>query len=103
MFLNVDGGDPWRWCKREDVELWGRIATEWENYRRAPEALFLQAFTLDDNLGDTQRAQQQYELFLEKYPKHPLANDARLLLEAAKAGKSSNELIREFQEKEQRE
>ena len=87
----------------KSVELWGRIASEWESYRRAPEALFLQAFTLDDNLGDTKRAQQQYEVFLERYPKHPLANDARLLLEAAKSGKSSNELIKEFQQKEQEE
>lgn len=85
------------------VELWGRISVEYENYRKAPEALFLQAFTLDENLKDTARARQQYETFLERYPKHPLANDARVLLEAAKTGKSANDLVEEFKQRQKEE
>lgn len=85
------------------VELWGRITVSYENYKRAPEALFLQGLTLDENLADTGRARQQYEAFLERYPKHPLANDARLLLEAARSGKSGNDLVKEFQQKQEEE
>ena len=88
---------------KQSVELWGEVATEFESYRRAPEALFLEALTLDENLGDPRQAAKRYETFLEKYPKHPLANDARLLLEAAKSGKSADDLVKEFQQKQQEE
>lgn len=79
------------------VELWGRIASEYEQYRRAPESLFFQAFTLENDLRDTARARAGYEEFLKKYPKHPIARDVSLLLEALHSGKSAEDMVREFQ------
>ncbi|MCO6476041.1 MAG: tetratricopeptide repeat protein [Phaeodactylibacter sp.] len=83
------------------VELWSKVATEYNSHRKAPEALFLQGFTLDENLRDTTRARRQYEAFLEQYPKHPLANDARVLLEAIRTGKSAGDLVEEFKQQQQ--
>ena len=84
----------------KSAALWGSIAAGYDNYQRAPDALFLQALTLDENLQDTTRARQQYEAFLARYPKHPLANDARILLEAARSGKSANDLVEEFRQQQ---
>ncbi len=85
------------------VDLWGQITQEYEGYKRAPEALFFQAFTFDENLRDTAQARQKYEAFLEKYPKHPIANDARMLLKAVKSGKSPEELVKEFEQQREQE
>ena len=80
------------------VTLWGKVAKVYEGSRYAPESLFLLAFTLDNDLRDTSRARQAYEEFLEQYPKHPLANDARELLKVLQSGKTPEEMIREFQQ-----
>lgn len=83
--------------------IWGRVASEYEQYRRAPESLFFQAFTLDNDLKDTAQARVHYEAFLERYPKHPMAKDASLLLEVIKSGKSAEEMVKEFQQNQEEE
>ncbi|MCB0569889.1 MAG: hypothetical protein KDC66_09015 [Phaeodactylibacter sp.] len=82
------------------VSLWGKVAREYEGSRFAPEALFLMAFTLDNDLRDTARARRGYEDFLAQYPKHPLAGNASELLKILQSNKSPEELIREFQQQQ---
>lgn len=65
-------------------------------YRKAPECLFLKAFIYENQMSDLEQAKKYYELFLEKYPDHVLAKDAKASL--MYLGKSPEELIKMFQE-----
>lgn len=47
----------------------------------AAQALFLQAFTLGNDLNRKDAAQALYEAFLKRYPEHELAESAAVLLE----------------------
>lgn len=57
----------------------------------APKALFYEAFLYETMLNDTAKARQYYEDFLQYYPEHELAKDARLSLQ--NLGKSPEEVI----------
>lgn len=85
------------------IKFWNRVATEYPSHRFAPEALFLQGFTYDNNLGVMEEAATHYELFLEQYPKHPIASDVKMLLEAAKSGKTPEDMIKEFEQQREEE
>jgi len=82
------------------IKFWNRVATEYPHHRLAPEALFLQGFTYDNSLGMIEEAAPHYELFLERYPKHPIANDVQMLLDAAKSGKTPDEMIKDFKQQQ---
>ncbi|MCX7651908.1 MAG: tetratricopeptide repeat protein [Bacteroidia bacterium] len=60
----------------------------------APKALFYEAFLYETMLNDTTRARERYEDFLQYYPDHELAKDARLSLQ--NLGKSPDELIQQI-------
>lgn len=77
------------------VKLWGQVWRTYGNYSKAPDALFLQGFTFDNDLEDKKMAKKYYEDFLKKYPSHPYANQVQQLLGVL--GKSPEELIKEFQ------
>jgi TolA-binding protein len=61
--------------------------------------MFLKAFVYEDQLHDLNKAKKYYEEFLEKYPDSDFADDARISLQ--NLGKSPEELIKEFEEKQQ--
>lgn len=81
------------------LAIFERIYTDYPNYNKAAEALFMQAFTLDSELRRLDEAKVAYELFLEKYPNHELASSAKFSLE--NLGKSEEEIIQEFLKKQQ--
>lgn len=60
----------------------------------APKALFYEAFLYETMLGDTAIARRRYEDFLQFYPDHELAKDARTSLQTL--GKPPEELIQEI-------
>lgn len=76
-----------------------RIERDYPNSNKAPHALFLQAFIWDNKLNDDGKAEFLYKKFLEKYPKHEMAKDAQFSLD--NLGKSDEELIKEFEKKQQ--
>lgn len=57
----------------------------------APKALFYEAFLYETALNDTAKARLYYEYFLQYYPDHELAKDARLSLQ--NLGKPPEEII----------
>jgi outer membrane protein assembly factor BamD (BamD/ComL family) len=83
------------------LRLYDNIITNYPDHEKAPQALFLKAFTIDDNLGHKEQAKPIYETFLEKYPNDAFAESARFMLE--NLYKSDSEIIKGFEEKKQEE
>ncbi len=76
------------------VDLYDRIYAQYPTYEKAAQALFLKAFTYDNDLGDKATAKMLYEEFLQKYPKDDFADDTEFLL--ANLGKDDEEIIKSF-------
>ncbi len=74
------------------------IYDKFPNSKQAPQALFLKAFTLDNELHKQDAAKKIYEEFLKKYPNDDFADDTQFLLD--NLGKSEEELIKEFEAKQ---
>jgi tetratricopeptide (TPR) repeat protein len=73
------------------------IYQRYPNFSKAPECIFLCGFIYDNNLQDYKEAKFYYEMFLEKYPKHPLAKDAQASID--NLGRPIEDLIKEFESK----
>ena len=81
------------------IDLWGKVNSEYSNFKRAPDALFLQGFTYDKDLKNAAQAKLHYQQFLKKYPAHPFSKDVSLMLQYLDNDNPPEELIREFKEK----
>lgn len=73
------------------LSLYDWILEDYQGHPKAPQALFLKAFTYDNNLNDTANARKYYQAFLEKYPDDEFADDTQFLLE--NLGKSDEEML----------
>jgi len=83
------------------IELFNRVNTTYPDYDKAPECLFLIAYIFENHLSNFGKAQELYQQFLDKYPENDFADDAEMSIK--NMGKSPEELIREFEEKQQEE
>ncbi|MFK7978760.1 MAG: tol-pal system YbgF family protein [Saprospiraceae bacterium] len=79
------------------VDIYDRIYTQYPTYEKAAQALFLKAFTYDNDLGDKATAKVLYEEFLKKFPNDDFADDTQFLL--SNLGKDDEEIIKSFGEK----
>ena len=77
------------------IQLWGTVWRNYPSYERAADALFLQGFTFENDLGDKEQAYSYYNQFLEKYPKHELAEQVRLSIQ--QLNRSPEDLIKSFE------
>lgn len=66
---------------------------------RAAKALFMKAFTYDEDLDKVEEARKCYQDFLTRYPNDDFADDAALLLE--NLGKTDEQIMQELQQKTQ--
>ncbi|TXF88561.1 tetratricopeptide repeat protein [Neolewinella aurantiaca] len=66
-------------------------------FSKSPEALFMLAFTYDEDLKDLDAARSAYNDFLESYPTHSFADDTEMLLK--NLGKSDEEILKELEAK----
>ncbi len=78
------------------IQLWGQVWRNYPRHRLAPDALFLQAFTFDNDLEAKDEARTYYQKVIDQYPDHPLALQAGQLLRVL--DKSPDELVRQFQQ-----
>jgi len=85
----------------EAIGLWGQIGTSFNQYIRCPEAIFMQAFVAENEIKDRDKALEYYEVFLDKYPEHPMAKDAHVLLTNLKRGVTDQQLIEQFEQQQQ--
>lgn len=79
------------------LALYQQVYNNYPEFEKRPFSLFLQGFIYENNLGRLDDAKVIYEKFLADYPDHPMADDASYSL--VNLGKSPDELIREFEEK----
>ena len=80
------------------IKIYDKIINTYPNNQKAPLCLFLKAFIYDVQIQDMLNAKKYYQEFIDKYPNHELADDAKLSIE--NLGKSPEELIREFEAKQ---
>ncbi len=86
---------------RQAIRAYDRIITDYPDYRKTPEALFLKGYVYENNLGRLDKAKEIYEAFLVLYPDNEFADDAEVSLKFL--GKSPEELIEIFQQGEAKE
>jgi len=82
---------------REALDLYNRIIYQYPNYKKVPECLFLVAYIYENYEQNFGKAKEVYEMFIAKYPNHDFADDAAISIQ--NMGKSPEELIRMFEEK----
>lgn len=81
------------------ITFYSRIIEEYPGYPKVPEALFLQAYVYENNLGRLDKARSLYEEFLHLYPDNEFADDAKVSLKYL--GKTPEELIEIFQKEQE--
>lgn len=81
----------------EAVSYFEIIHQKYNNYERAPDALFLEGFTYENHLKDKENAKRCYNDFLERFPDDQLTDQVRVVLE--NIDKTPEELVKSFQKK----
>lgn len=73
------------------------VMKDFASYEKAPQALFLKAFTLDDSMGKKDEAKVLYESFIKDHPQDEFVESAKFML--SNLYKSDEEIIKEFEQK----
>ena len=79
----------------KSIKIINRIIRNYDNYDRLVEVYFLKAFTYDEDLNKKAEAKKVYVEIMEKFPKDPLAKEAKILLENLYL--SDEEIIKKYQ------
>lgn len=75
-----------------------KIENDYSSFPKKAVCIFMQGFVNENLLMDIEKAKYHYERFIEEYPNHALAKDTKVLIQ--NLGKTPEELIKSFQEKE---
>ncbi|MFH1195913.1 MAG: tetratricopeptide repeat protein [bacterium] len=78
---------------KKAVEFYQKVYKQDPSKPEAPNALFMSAFIMANEIKDFTAAEKTYRLFLDKYPSHDLASSARAELNYL--GKSPEEILKE--------
>lgn len=65
----------------EAIEVYQTLVEKYPDDKRGADALFMQAFILENYVLDKTKAKEIYSDFLKHYPNHELADDAQFSLE----------------------
>jgi len=80
------------------LSYYERVENNYPKFVKMPVVIFMQGFVNESQLGDFKKAKYHYERYIEKYPKSKFASDLKVMIE--NLGKTDEELIKSFQEKE---
>lgn len=80
------------------ITLYDRVISEYPDFMKIPECLFLKGYVYENYLGDLDNAKAIYLEFIEKYPDNEFADDAEISIQ--NLGKSPEELIKQFEEQQ---
>jgi len=83
---------------RQAILYYDKITYSFPKYRKVAYCYFLEGFVYENQMNDILNAKKYYNLFITKFPTHPLVKDAKVLIE--NLGKSPEELIKSFEEKQ---
>lgn len=83
------------------VALCDSVHSKYPKTNMAPKALFLKAFTAENQMGDLQMAENSYRRLVEEYPNDSLAMQAKVILDQAYLGLSADELLEKILKKNQ--
>ena len=81
----------------KSLSLYDWILERYPNYEKAPTAMFLKAFIIENNMKDDAKAKEIYNQFIKTYPNHDLADDVEFLLE--NIGKTDEEILKMIEDK----
>ncbi len=81
----------------ESLEL---LTVRYPQSGKAASALFMKAFIRETSVNDKEGAKILYKQFIEKYPDHPLHTSAVASFDQLDAGLSDEELIRQFESRQ---
>jgi TolA-binding protein len=82
------------------MEYFDRFLKQYPTNRKAPMAMFFQAFVQENLMHNLDKAKEIYLNFIEKYPTNEFADDAKMAVQ--NLGKSPEQLVREFEEKQKK-
>jgi outer membrane protein assembly factor BamD (BamD/ComL family) len=71
------------------------IIKDYNAFEKLPEVYFLKAFIYDNNIKNINKAREAYTDFLQKFPKHDLADDAMISID--NLGKTPEQIVKEFE------
>jgi outer membrane protein assembly factor BamD (BamD/ComL family) len=81
---------------QESINQYDRIIKDYPQWYRVPDAAYMKAFTLDDQLGQKGEAEVAYKEVIANYPDHHFARDAQAMLDNLHL--TDEELIKKFEE-----
>lgn len=81
----------------KSLSLYDWVLEKYPNYEKAPTALFLKGFIIENNVGDDVKARQIYDQFLSTFPSHDLADDVQFLID--NLGKTDEEILQMIESK----
>jgi|TARA_B110000483_G_scaffold114288_1_gene138710 tetratricopeptide (TPR) repeat protein len=75
----------------KSLSMYDWIIDEYPQYEKAPTAMFLKGFIIENELNNDQAAMKVYKTFLSRYPDHQLRDDVQFLLD--NVGKTDEEIM----------
>lgn len=80
----------------KSLTMYDWILEKYPQYEKAPTAMFLKGFIIENELNNADAAKKVYEEFLQKYPDSKLVDDVKFLLN--NIGKSDEEIMKIIEE-----
>ncbi len=77
------------------IDIYKKVYDNYPDFVKRPQALFLQGFTYENEMGKIDSARVKYELFVATYPDNALTKDVKISIQ--NLGKTPEQLISEFE------
>lgn len=75
----------------KSLSMYDWIIDQYPQYEKAPTAMFLKGFIIENELNNDEAAMEVYRKFLAQYPDHQLTDDVQFLLD--NVGKTDEEIM----------
>jgi len=76
------------------IATWEKVYSNYPDFEKTPHAIFLSGFTYENDKKDIAKAKELYNKFLQKYPKHDLADDVQFSIDHL--GMTPEQIIKQF-------
>ena len=81
---------------KKSMSLYDWVINEYpQDTVKRGQSIFMKAFTYDTGLKNIEKARENYQLFIDEYPEHDLADDAKFLVD--NLGLSDQEFLKKIQ------